>query len=858
MKLWLQALCLVAIGNALPQAAQGLPAPSMSPGAASRGSATRTTHEMQRATRTTQETSRPERLPSQLSLATAPTTDIALLKQGKQLFDAQRFSEAAGVWERAASSLEAKGDGLHQALTLSYLSLAYQKLGQWSRAESAIEDSLSLLQARSYRKTAIYPKTIAAVLNAKGHLELGLGKSAAAVETWQQTASYYRQGDDIQGVIGSQINQAQALQALGMYRKAKKTLEAVETSLENQPSSVVKLMGLLSLSNALRVIGELDESQKLLQQSLTIAEGLEVSTAIAAVYSSMGNTALALSQRAENDGDRQQAKAQQQAALSAYGQAATLSTVPIQRVEAQLNLSYLLVETQEFDKARTLLSQIESQLVQLPASRRSIYARSKLAQILWQATQSKSGENLASQGKIAQLLASAIKQAESLGDDRASSYALGKLGELYASSQRWSEAEELTRLGLAKAQAIQAADISYRWQWQLGRILKAQGKQPAATAAYQVAYETLKSLRRDLVAINPDNPDIQFSFRQSVEPVYRELVELLLTTSKGVQPSQKNLLQGRQVIESLQLAELDNFFRESCLDAKTVSIDEVDPQAASVYGIILSDRIDAIVTLPGGKLRHYSTSVPEAEINRILRKLRREVARLPRSSTVQLWKGRMLPLSQRVYDWFIRPLEAELQQHEVKTLVFVLDGLLRNLPMAVLQDGEQYLIEKYGIAIVPGLQLIEAQPRTRQQIAALTVGLSEARHGFSALPNVEVELNQILQLLQANQLLLDMDFTSAALRRKINESPFPIVHIATHGQFSSRAFDVSWERYSHYPGDIEDTLILAYDSPLEVKELDNFLRQGGEQTSVPIELLVLSACETAKGDDRAALGLAGE
>jgi len=800
MLLWLKILCLVLISNALPAQAQ----PAL----------------------------RPERLPS--SLATVESTDIALLKQGKQSFDAQRFSEAVRVWEGAVSSLEAKGDGLNQALTLSYLSLAYQKLGRWQQAESAIANSLSLLQGKKS------PQIMAAVLNAKGNLELGLGKSAKAVDTWAKTASYYRQAGDMQGVIGTQINQAQALQSLGMYLKARKTLTAAITFLENQPPSGVKLMGLLSLSNALRAIGELDSSQKLLQQSLTIAEELEVPTATAAVYFSMGNTALALSQRAQNDRDRKLAQAQRQAALSAYQQAGNLSSFGIRRVEAQLNLLNLLVETGELGPAKELLSEIESQLVQLPASRRSIYARSKLAQILWQTSQFLGVENLASQGKIAQLLASAIKQGESLGDDRASSYALGKLGELYAASGRWSEAEELTRQGLGKAQTIQAADISYRWQWQLGRILKAQGKNSGATAAYQIAYENLKSLRTDLVAINPDNPDIQFSFRESVEPVYREFVELLLTTDKGVQPGQKNLLQARQVIESLQLAELDNFFREACLDAKTLSIDEVDKKAASIYGMILSDRVDAIVTLPGGKLRHYSTAVPKQEVEDTLRKLRREVGN-PRTRRITR-NQRMLKLSQQVYDWVIRPIEAELQQQEVKTLVFVLDGLLRNIPMAVLHDGQQYLIEKYSIALVPGLQLIEPSPLTRQQIGALTAGLSQARHGFSPLPNVEVELKQILQQIEATQLLFDRDFTSAALQSQINESPFPVVHIATHGQFSSQA---------------EDTFILAYDRPINVKELDNFLRNRGEQSSQPIELLVFSACETAKGDDRAALGLAG-
>jgi CHAT domain-containing protein len=166
---------------------------------------------------------------------------------------------------------------------------------------------------------------------------------------------------------------------------------------------------------------------------------------------------------------------------------------------------------------------------------------------------------------------------------------------------------------------------------------------------------------------------------------------------------------------------------------------------------------------------------------------------------------------------------------------------LRNLPMAALYDGKQYLVEKYSIALNPGLQLLEARSLLRQQLKALTGGLTESREGFAALPGVESELSQISSELRA-EILLNQEFTKKALEKRINEAPFPIIHLATHAQFSSK---------------VENTFLLTWDGRINVKDFDRLLRTRERQTTNPIELLVLSACQTATGDKRATLGLAG-
>ncbi len=161
--------------------------------------------------------------------------------------------------------------------------------------------------------------------------------------------------------------------------------------------------------------------------------------------------------------------------------------------------------------------------------------------------------------------------------------------------------------------------------------------------------------------------------------------------------------------------------------------------------------------------------------------------------------------------------------------------------MAVLHDGKQYLIEKYSIALTPSLQLLDPQPLERQELTALTAGLTEARGGFPALKFVADELAQVQSQVSTVK-LIDREFTSNSLQNQITNHLLPIVHLATHGQFSSQA---------------AETFVLTWDDRLNVNRLNDLLRSSQVATTGSIELLVLSACETLTGDRRAALGLAG-
>lgn len=121
------------------------------------------------------------------------------------------------------------------------------------------------------------------------------------------------------------------------------------------------------------------------------------------------------------------------------------------------------------------------------------------------------------------------------------------------------------------------------------------------------------------------------------------------------------------------------------------------------------------------------------------------------------------------------------------------------------------------------------------------MGLTEARYGFSALPGVELEVSEIAAQIDS-QVLLNQEFTTGKFQETFKGLGFSVVHLATHGQFSFN---------------LEETFLFTWDGRINVKDFDKLLQTRIQGDANPIGLLVLSACQTADGDRRAGLGLAG-
>lgn len=280
-------------------------------------------------------------------------------------------------------------------------------------------------------------------------------------------------------------------------------------------------------------------------------------------------------------------------------------------------------------------------------------------------------------------------------------------------------------------------------------------------------------------------------------------------------------------METLKSAELEDYFQDDCvagLKSKTVGIDALAAHTAAIYPVVLSDRLALLVSMQNG-IRLYGSPVAATTLEAEVGRLR---ARLEKRSTYQY-----LPHAKKLYDWVMRPLAADLQAAGVTTLVFVPDGALRTVPLAALHDGQGFLIERYAIATVPGLTLTDPRPLTAAATApkALLSGLTESVDGFAALPAVAGELDNVSKI-YPSKLLKDRDFTPESFAATLTEANYSVVHIASHGQFAEN---------------IHDTFLLTHADRIGMDDLEREIGRTATREQ-PVELLTLSACQTAGGN----------
>ncbi len=724
------------------------------------------------------------------------------------------------------------------------------------------------------------PASAAFKLTLEGRQLYELGKFDSAAKVWQEAANIYEQSGDEPNKNQSLIHVAEALQANGLYLKACKVViqafkidqfncrDLIENSksdrafnswfktIQVQSSTLIQVTGLHSFGDILQQLGRLDLSNKVLEKSLQIARKSSSSTE-GAILLSLGNNQQLLGDRLQTSVPNLPPQNQlpltcsvqtntdavpyYQRAISLYQQAASKFTSPHPWIKIQLNRLSLLLKIGAKSLAIELTPQILSRLQELPTDANTIYTRINLAKSLVCLKQNFDAIAPA-QSEIAEILTTALKQAQNIEDRRGESYALGYLGWLYEQDQQLTQALSFTQQALFQAQVIQAQDIAYKWQWQLGHLLETQGDLQGAITAYSNAVELLQLLRNELIAVQTET---QFYFQEQVEPVYRKLVELLLTTQDSSARKQNNLQQARQTIESLRLVELENFLQKACLEPKIAIdkiVDQADSTAAVIYPIVLNQQLAIILKLPRQKeLRYYTTAVSQERSLKTITQLESYLPDVTRTSQVN-------QLAQQLYDWLISPLENDLKNSQVDTLVFVADNSWRNIPMSVLYDShqQQYLVEKYAIAFAPSLQLIAPKPISNSPIKVLAAGISQQRliegQEFTPLLNVRQELFQIQSQASSSNELLDSQFTKTNLQNQLNNNSFSVIHLATHSQFSSN---------------LNQTFILAWERLLRIEDLVNLFQINSYQDVNSIKLLVLSACQTAKGDQQASLGLAG-
>lgn len=649
------------------------------------------------------------------------------------------------------------------------------------------------------------------------------GAFELAVPDWQEAARLYeKEGRSIeQGEVLTLLSQA--YQSIGLYNEALKCLKSAQALAEKSGDRVRMASILGSLGNLYITIGPMDKAYQYLNEGLAMARDLGNFGLVATILNDLGN--LFTTQKKFSE------------AIDVYLESASLAEkfdYSSLAARSLTNAAMTSMQNGKHPEAKTLLDRALEQIRTVDHSHEKAYGLVNLGLTYYRLRPYLPDNNDILLRLSSQTFNEALIAAESIGDSRAVSYACGYLGKLYEDERRYQEALSFTNRATFAAQQVHAPESLYLWQWQTGRLVKALGKMDDAISAYRNSIRTLQSIRQEMSVCYGGPP---IAFRDSVEPIYLGFVDLLLQRAASLPTREQYepyLIEARETVEMLKIAELRDYFQDECvaaLQSRITRLDAISKTAVVIYPIVLPDRTELLVSLPAG-LKRFSVPIGADALTQEIRQFR---WKLEKRTTREY-----LPHAQKLYDWLIRPLEPDLKSLPIDTLVFVPDGPLRIIPMSALHDGTQFLINKYAIAITPGLNLADPRPIKRENMKVLAAGLTDSVQGFPPLPDVSVELQNI-QRLYGGVLLLNRNFLTSNLEKDLQNKQFTVVHIASHGQFES---------------DIRKTFVLTFDDKLTMDQLDQYVGFFKFRED-PLELLTLSACETAVGDDRAALGLAG-
>ena len=649
------------------------------------------------------------------------------------------------------------------------------------------------------------------------------GAFAEALSHWKQAAALYKADGNAQAQVEALVFSAQASLELGQSKQALLSLELALTLAHEHgnPASEASVRG--HLGRTYLTLRHTDAAAEHLQQALTLARRQDSPSLAATMLNDLG--ILSAVQRHDKE------------ALDAFQESALLAqkaNLPLLAATARTNAARALLRLGQPTSSRTTLDTALNPLKGLPPSHQKSLGLIGIALAYQRLIPQLPEERDPLVLITADVLQEAATVAEQQHDGRMLSYALGYLGHLYEIESRLNEAMLLTRRALFAAQSVDAPESLYRWQWQLGRQLAATGQLDNAIASYRQAASTLQPIRIEVAQTSSEGA---LGGQETVQPLFFELADLLLhraSLTEDGPAAEGYLLAARDAIEAYKTAELRDYFKDDCVDAirsRVTSFDRLSPDTAVIYPIMFASRLELLMSLPSG-LTRLSVPVPADQLTQEIRAFRRLVEK----RTTQEY----LPHAQQLYDWLVRPLESELSRLHITTLVFVPDSALRTIPLAALHDGSSFLIEKFALALTPGLTLTDPQPLNRDTLRVLAVGLTKSVQGFPPLPYVAEEVESIQQLYKSNQLMNDA-FQALRLERELRDGRYGILHIATHGKFST---------------DVNDSFLLTFDGRLTMQSLNQLVGLFRFRQE-PLELLTLSACQTGVGDDRAALGLAG-
>lgn len=366
-------------------------------------------------------------------------------------------------------------------------------------------------------------------------------------------------------------------------------------------------------------------------------------------------------------------------------------------------------------------------------------------------------------------------------------------------------------------------------------LLLAEAEPERRTALALQAYRALEAIRPILPLNDPLTEESNFALQ--MRPVFEAAVAAQLAEPSN---DEARIADAQRIVETYREAELQSAFGSNCVPSR----EPVDPATLRVgevllYPILLEDRVELLVAAagPSGRARFARLPAGTATSRRAVAQLVDDMV----SSLVTDSDDRWKEASRALYALLIKPVEGKLAPGG--TLVIVPDGPLRALPFAALIDGEdKYLIQRTQLALAPALAY--SQPgRDRRGRTPKVVAVALQREvdlPAGSFAKLEGTRDEAMAAAGPGGTVID-DFREADLRRALGRGKVDVLHLATHAAFNGRS---------------DRSFIVANGEAIPLADLRGLIsdsRARGDE----LDLLVLSACETAVGDELASMGLAG-
>ncbi len=776
------------------------------------------------------------------------------------------YSQALDVLQQALTARKELNNRPGTAETLNLIGFVYQRQRDFPKALNLHQEALDIATTSGDRPNQGESlHNIAAVKASQGQLD--------------QALEFYQQALTIRDEVGDRRDQGRTLNNIGVvyfsqgnYDKALETYQKALTVRReiNDNAGVGRLLN--NIGFVYRQKGEDSQALKYFQQAVVMLESIGDQKSVGRIYGFMG--------------ELYQKQGTETKALEAYEkglEAAKAAEDKTGQLEALNYLGDAYYESGEYAKAQSSYEQalaFYKEAEDRAGEGKTTIGLGKVYDI--------QGENR----KAKQVLLEALSINKEVGEKAIIAANMNALGEVYYSSgdysialnyhqlalnnfpnkedknalaiayqgigdslyqlKQYPEALENLEQALAIYKESEVKDKEGKIYGQLGTILVSQEKPELAVVFYKQAINLNEAMR------NQEGNNNQL---ENAEEIYRNLAGLLL--------QQKRIPEAQQVLDLLKIQELDNYLgningneatatgikllaaESKILDEATENILDLEidknnlkadlpefknlqeklqklPDTVLFYPLILSDKLELVLIKADGETVHQTVEVKAEEINKAISDFRLKI-----STPIRDVKNS----AEKLYSWLIKPIENELTEANIKTIIYAPDNQLRYIPLAALYDGEKWLVERFGVNNITATSLtnFERQPNNQPRVlaAALTEGDYQIQVGSRKVkltPTTIKLVENIAETIPGTRKLVNSEFSSEATINSFND--YNIVHLDT---------PVALLTGEEGNGEPEDSFILFGDG-------DRITLRDMENWSLPnVDLVVLSASETNVG-----------